>query len=538
MIVRLVEPTIRPWTSWSPGPTGSAPIRATPTTPAATPPPRAPTTDPVTGAPVELVWVKGSGGDLGTLTAGRAGRAAAGPAARAGRRLPGRGPRGRDGRRVRLLPARQGRRGAVDRHRDARAGRRAARRPPAPGLRHRARHGGRRGGADQGDLRRPGGLGAVAAARLPAGPGHRGGASRRTRRRSACILGGHGITAWGATSDECEANSLEIIRAAAGVPRPSAARPSRSAPVVPGYEPLPEAERHAEGGGDASRWSAGWPPPTGRRSATTPTATSCSTSCPARSSAPLAELGTSCPDHFLRTKVKPLVLDLPADGVAWRRPSPGCASCTPAYRDGLPRRTTSGTPTADSPPMRGADPAIVLVPGVGMFSFGANKQTARVAGEFYVNAINVMRGAESVSTLRADRRGGEVPHRVLGARGGQAAPDARSRSRSPPGSRWSPAPARGSAGPSRTGSPPRAPASWSPTWTRTRPPRSPPRSAAPTRRSAVGADVSDEDAVAAALRRGRAGVRRGRPGGQQRRAVDLQAAAGDHRRATGTCSTT
>ena len=51
-----------------------------------------------------------------------------------------------------------------------------------------------------------------------------------------------------------------------------------------------------------------------------------------------------------------------------------------------------------SPPMRGADPAAVLVPGVGMFSFGADKQTARVAGEFYVNAINVMRGAESVST--------------------------------------------------------------------------------------------------------------------------------------------
>jgi rhamnulose-1-phosphate aldolase/alcohol dehydrogenase len=54
--------------------------------------------------------------------------------------------------------------------------------------------------------------------------------------------------------------------------------------------------------------------------------------------------------------------------------------------------------TPDSPPMRGADPAIVLVPGVGMFSFGANKQTARVAGEFYVNAINVMRGAEALST--------------------------------------------------------------------------------------------------------------------------------------------
>src|SRR5213079_2528160 len=51
----------------------------------------------------------------------------------------------------------------------------------------------------------------------------------------------------------------------------------------------------------------------------------------------------------------------------------------------------------DSPPMRGADPAIVLVPGIGMFSYGANKQTARVAGEFYVNAINVMRDAEAIS---------------------------------------------------------------------------------------------------------------------------------------------
>ena len=62
------------------------------------------------------------------------------------------------------------------------------------------------------------------------------------------------------------------------------------------------------------------------------------------------------------------------------------------YRDYYERHATS-----DSPPMRGADPAIVLVPGVGMFSFGADKQTARVAGEFYLNAINVMRGAESVS---------------------------------------------------------------------------------------------------------------------------------------------
>jgi rhamnulose-1-phosphate aldolase/alcohol dehydrogenase len=110
----------------------------------------------------------------------------------------------------------------------------------------------------------------------------------------------------------------------------------------------------------------------------------------------LSALGTSCPDHFLRTKVRPLVLDLP--------PSASVEEATArlgelhlryredyaAYYDRHAR--------PDSPPMRGADPAIVLVPGVGMFSFGKDKQTARVAGEFYVNAINVMRGAEAVST--------------------------------------------------------------------------------------------------------------------------------------------
>ncbi len=112
----------------------------------------------------------------------------------------------------------------------------------------------------------------------------------------------------------------------------------------------------------------------------------------------LAALGTSCPDHFLRTKVRPMVLDVPArapldDAIARLRQLH--ASYREEYRAYYARHADR-----ESPPMRGADPAIVLVPGVGMFSFGANKQTARVAGEFYVNAINVMRGAESVSTYR------------------------------------------------------------------------------------------------------------------------------------------
>ena len=110
----------------------------------------------------------------------------------------------------------------------------------------------------------------------------------------------------------------------------------------------------------------------------------------------LAGLGTSCPDHFLRTKVRPLVLDLPptaplADVRARLR------ELHSEYRDDY-RAYYERHAEPDSPAMRGADPAIVLLPGVGMFSFGADKQMARVAGEFYVNAINVMRGAESVST--------------------------------------------------------------------------------------------------------------------------------------------
>jgi rhamnulose-1-phosphate aldolase len=109
----------------------------------------------------------------------------------------------------------------------------------------------------------------------------------------------------------------------------------------------------------------------------------------------LAELGTSCPDHFLRTKIKPLVLDLPADAGVDEAVS-RLQELHEQYRQDY-RAYYERFAGAESPAMRGADPAIVLVPGVGMFSYGANKQTARVAGEFYLNAINVMRGAESVS---------------------------------------------------------------------------------------------------------------------------------------------
>ena len=218
-----------------------------------------------------------------------------------------------------------------------------------------------------------------------------------------CVLGGHGITAWGATSQECEANSLEIVRGAERF-LAERGRPEPFGAVRPGFEPLPPAERHARAAalapvirGLASTDAAARSGGAGRPLVGCFTDSEVVLDFLSRERLePLAALGTSCPDHFLRTKVRPLVLDLPA-GAPLHEAVARLKELHLAYREEY-RAYYERHADPDSPPMRGADPAIVLVPGVGMFSFGANAQTARVAGEFYVNAINVMRGAESVST--------------------------------------------------------------------------------------------------------------------------------------------
>ncbi len=208
------------------------------------------------------------------------------------------------------------------------------------------------------------------------------------------ILGGHGITAWGATSAESEANSRWIIDTAAdyivqhGRPEPfGAARAD--------YSALPEAQRRTKAAalaphlrGLASRDRAMVGHFTDDEAVLEFLAGEKLTE--------LAELGTSCPDHFLRTKVKPLVIDLPAD-----TPAEEIIAALPELHESYRADYAAyyqRHAQSDSPAMRGADPAIILVPGVGMFSYGADKQTARVAGEFYLNAINVIRGAEALST--------------------------------------------------------------------------------------------------------------------------------------------
>jgi rhamnulose-1-phosphate aldolase/alcohol dehydrogenase len=347
-------------------------------------------TDPVTGQPAELMWVKGSGGDLGTLT--EAGLAVL---------------------RLDALRALTGVYPGVEREDEMVAafdfcafGKGGA----APSI-DTAMHG-LVEAAHVDHLHPDAGIAFATAAdgekltrecfgdRVAWVPWRRPGfqlgldiaAIKRERPEAiGVILGGHGITAWGQTSDECEARSLEIIAAAQKfIDERGATRPFGKLVV----EPLPETERRARAAALAPviRGLASTDKP--QLGHFTDAAAVLEFTGSERMPA-LAALGTSCPDHFLRTKVRPMVLDLPPsapleDVIARLR------ELHAAYREEY-RAYYERYATPDSPPMRGADPAIVLVPGVGMFSYGADKQTARVAGEFYVNAINVMRGAEAIS---------------------------------------------------------------------------------------------------------------------------------------------
>jgi len=211
-----------------------------------------------------------------------------------------------------------------------------------------------------------------------------------------CILGGHGITAWGATSAESEQNSLWIIETAQAHIDSVAAKADNHAfgAVVSGFEALPVADRHERAAALAAliRGLASTDKPMIGSFSDAPEVLDFLSRAKLTE---LAALGTSCPDHFLRTKVKPMVLDLPA-GADLDQAKARLKELHEAYRADY-QAYYDAHATDSSPAIRGADPAIVLVPGVGMFSFGANKQTSRVAGEFYINAINVMRGAETIS---------------------------------------------------------------------------------------------------------------------------------------------
>ena len=210
------------------------------------------------------------------------------------------------------------------------------------------------------------------------------------------VLGSHGVFTWGETSYESYVNSLEVIEAASHYIEdkvaknssvfggqkikslPDEKRKEKAAQLAPILRGLCSSENMMIGhftddekvleyinSNDLER---------------------------------LAPMGTSCPDHFLRTKIKPLILNLtPEQDLSDKQMVLDKISDSfEQYRDDY-REYYHSCKHKDSPAVRDANPVVILYPGVGMFTFAKNKQTARVASEFYINAINVMRGAEAIS---------------------------------------------------------------------------------------------------------------------------------------------
>jgi rhamnulose-1-phosphate aldolase/alcohol dehydrogenase len=215
------------------------------------------------------------------------------------------------------------------------------------------------------------------------------------------ILGGHGLFTWGNTAEESYFNSLDAIEKASAY---LAANYGKKCPVFGGarIESEPEhvrKEKAAELAPYLRGYCSQFRSMVGHFTDDARVLEFVNSNDLGR----LAKLGTSCPDHFLRTKIRPLVLDdidsilvggsLPADTSVLRN---YLNDKVAAYRADY-AAYYERCKRANSPAMRDPNPVVILWPGVGMFTFAKDKQTARVAAEFYINAINVMKGAEAVS---------------------------------------------------------------------------------------------------------------------------------------------
>ena len=214
------------------------------------------------------------------------------------------------------------------------------------------------------------------------------------------VLGGHGLFTWGDTSYQCYINSLEVIERASlyieerlgskgpifggeKIPSlPAVHRKQQAAQIAPILRGLCSSEKHMIGHFTDDEKVLQF--------------------INSYDLAKLAPMGTSCPDHFLRTKIQPLVLDLKPDADL-NDPKAIKAQLIPAFDRYRSTYTAyyEACKHPDSPAMRDPNPVVILYPGVGMFTFAKNKQTARVSSEFYVNAINVMRGSEAITEYTA-----------------------------------------------------------------------------------------------------------------------------------------
>lgn len=211
------------------------------------------------------------------------------------------------------------------------------------------------------------------------------------------MLGSHGLFTWGDTAYNCYMNSLEVIEKCAEFIESSV---EKNPPVFGGQkiESLSSENRMAQAAALA-------PVLRGLCSSQTSMIGHFTDDdrvlgfVNSNDLARLAPMGTSCPDHFLRTKISPLVLELsPSEDLTDLSSIKEKLSVQfGVYREMYSNYYHSHK-HADSPAIRDANPVVILYPGVGMFTFAKDKSTARVAAEFYINAINVMRGAEAISS--------------------------------------------------------------------------------------------------------------------------------------------
>jgi len=210
------------------------------------------------------------------------------------------------------------------------------------------------------------------------------------------ILGGHGLFTWGDTSYESYINSLEVIEQASVFIEE---RLGKDRPVFGGFSiQSPNEDTRREQAALLAPVLRGLTSEHNRMIGHFRDDQVILDFINSKDLQVLAPLGTSCPDHFLRTKIKPLVLDLApdADLSDAKKVKEQLASAFEQYRNDY-QEYYQKHKRPNSPAVRDANPVVILYPGIGMFTFAKNKQTARVASEFYVNAVNVMRGAEAIS---------------------------------------------------------------------------------------------------------------------------------------------
>jgi len=211
------------------------------------------------------------------------------------------------------------------------------------------------------------------------------------------VLGSHGLFTWGDTSYECYINSLEVIEMASEY---IAKKIKEQGDVFGGQkvESLP-ADQRKEKAAQLMPMLRGLCSSENRMIGHFTDADVVMEYINSNDLERLAPMGTSCPDHFLRTKIQPLVLILdPKEDVS--HTDELLQKLEPAFEHYRKEYNAyyENSKHDNSPAMRDPNPVIIIYPGVGMFSFAKNKQTTRVASEFYINAINVMRGAEAIST--------------------------------------------------------------------------------------------------------------------------------------------